>query len=217
VNALTLEWYLRLALAVGLLSFPLVVLEDLRLQAALLSWRAPALNIFWEAITRLGNGVVDIGIFLVPALWGWWRGNRDRRNRGLLGAATAAGAGILDQILKNVLCRARPNAPEAGAFFTNFPCFPAEYAYGSFPSGHTTTAFAAAVLLALWYPRWAGAWLTLALLVGLSRIMLGSHFPSDVLAGALLGSGLALAVHAAFPAARRVPPGHDTIHEEGNP
>ena len=206
-----------MGLAAGLLCLPVVVLEDLRLQAVLSNWSAPALNILWEAITRLGNGGVDIGVFLVPALWGWWRGDRDRRNQGLLGAATVAGAGVLDQILKNTACRARPSAPEAGAFFTNFPCFPAEYAYASFPSGHTTTAFAAAVILALWYPRWAGVWLTLAVLVGLSRVMLGSHFPSDVLAGALLGSGLAWAVHAGCPAARRVPPGHDTISREEKP
>jgi undecaprenyl-diphosphatase len=146
---------------------------------------------------------VDIGAIAALVLAGWLRQDADLRARGLVGAATVAGAGVLDQVLKNTLCRARPSAPEAGAFFINFPCFPAEYAYASFPSGHATTAFATAVLLTLWYPRWAGAWLGLAALVGLSRVVLGSHFPSDVLAGALLGSAVALAAHAYVPAARR--------------
>ncbi|MBI2115258.1 MAG: phosphatase PAP2 family protein [candidate division NC10 bacterium] len=110
---------------------------------------------------------------------------------------------MLDQILKNIACRARSSAPEAGSFFSSFPCFPAKYAYASFPSGHATTAFAAALLLALWYPRASGVFVGLAGLVALSRVVLGSHFPSDVLAGALLGSAVALGVHAYVPAARR--------------
>jgi undecaprenyl-diphosphatase len=156
-----------------------------------------------QFLTWLGYGAVDIGILLGLALVGWWRGDPGLRMRGLAGAATVAGAGLLDQVLKNIVCRARPNALEAGSFFAGFPCFPAQYAYASFPSGHATTAFAAALLLALWYPRFAGAFLGLAVLVGLSRVVLGSHFPSDVLAGALLGGGAALAAHAYVPAARR--------------
>jgi undecaprenyl-diphosphatase len=75
-------------------------------------------------------------------------------------------------------------------------------AYASFPSGHATTAFATAVVLAAWYPRQAVGFVGLAALVGLSRILLGAHFPSDVLAGALLGSGVALAVYQHVPAVR---------------
>lgn len=60
----------------------------------------------------------------------------------------------------------------------------------SFPSGHTADAFAFAIALGLIYPKWyfifpAILW---ALLVGCSRMWLGVHFPSDVLAGAFIGS-----------------------------
>lgn len=63
----------------------------------------------------------------------------------------------------------------------------------SFPSGHTTLAFATATALALKYPKWyviAPGYLW-ACSVGYSRMNLGVHYPSDVLAGAILGAGSA--------------------------
>ena len=71
----------------------------------------------------------------------------------------------------------------------------------SMPSGHTTAAFAIATTLALRYPKPyvyipAYAWATF---VGYGRIYLGLHYPSDVLAGALLGSASAYAIHLISP------------------
>ena len=190
-------------LVVGLLALPGLLLVDGPLLGFFRSWPWPLAADLMRVVTWLGDGRVDLGIPLAAALVGWWRADRGLRTRGLVGAGTVAGAGLLDQILKHLLCRARPSTAEAGAFFVHFPCVPAGYAYASFPSGHATMAFAVAVLLALWYPRWAGAFLGLAVLVGLSRVVLGSHFPSDVVAGALLGGGVALVVHGCVPAARR--------------
>ncbi|MBI4945043.1 MAG: phosphatase PAP2 family protein [Bacteroidetes bacterium] len=63
----------------------------------------------------------------------------------------------------------------------------------SFPSGHTSSAFATAALLALAYPKWyiiAPSFLW-ASAVGYSRMELGVHYPSDVLVGAIVGTGSA--------------------------
>jgi undecaprenyl-diphosphatase len=64
----------------------------------------------------------------------------------------------------------------------------------SFPSGHTITAFAVALSLAGFYPSLLVGLLFCASSIAVSRILLGMHFLSDVLAGALIGSGLAYGV-----------------------
>jgi undecaprenyl-diphosphatase len=57
----------------------------------------------------------------------------------------------------------------------------------SFPSGHTAAAFLMAVLVSHFYPQWAIPSFGLATMIGLSRIYNGVHYPSDVLAGLVLG------------------------------
>jgi undecaprenyl-diphosphatase len=68
----------------------------------------------------------------------------------------------------------------------------------SFPSGHTITAFAVAVTLGMFYPAMLPALLFCAFCIAASRVLLGMHFLSDVIVGALLGTGLALSSHALF-------------------
>ena len=64
----------------------------------------------------------------------------------------------------------------------------------SFPSGHAAIAFMAATFLSARYPRWSPAFYVLAVMIGLTRIYLGLHYPSDVLAGALIGTVTAAVV-----------------------
>ena len=80
---------------------------------------------------------------------------------------------------------------------------PATY---TFPSGHATVAFACATVLALAVPRLAWPLFVLAGLISFSRVYVGVHYPFDVLAGAVLGVGVAIALRMLARALRRSAP-----------
>jgi undecaprenyl-diphosphatase len=153
---------------------------DERIRVAVHSFASPTLTRIMAAISLYGgpSGLTIIGAVLAAAflIKGWERG-------ALLVVVTMAGAGFLDLLLKQSFGRVRPAA------FFNYP-LPASH---SFPSGH---AFFAASFLGglavLVTGRVRGrllrsvVWLAAAALIaliGLSRIYLGVHYPSDVLAG----------------------------------
>jgi undecaprenyl-diphosphatase len=101
--------------------------------------------------------------------------------------AAVAGTGILVNIVKRMIGRARPFHVEAGGPFS-FEPFGWASKWASFPSGHATTAAAAATVLVLLLGRGAIPWAAAGVvLVCASRIVVGAHFVSDVLAGALFG------------------------------
>ncbi|MEZ5840611.1 MAG: phosphatase PAP2 family protein [Hyphomicrobiales bacterium] len=100
------------------------------------------------------------------------------------------GVSLLMGIVKRGIGRARPKLMEkVGAF--DFVPMSFDGAYASFPSGHATTVGAAAVALSFFFPRWRLPIFFAAILVALSRVMVGAHFPSDVIAGFTLGAAAA--------------------------
>ena len=90
-------------------------------------------------------------------------------------------------LVKNLYGRARPeHLAGDGVFELHALAFRAKFA--SFPSGHSTTAGATAVVLAFLFPGQARLILGLGIGVALTRILLDAHFPSDVIAGLTLGA-----------------------------
>lgn len=100
--------------------------------------------------------------------------------------ASVAISGILANIFKWIFGRARPSRLEDG-LTADWTLLNRDWGFQSYPSGHTTTLFAAAFVLATLFPRWRWVFFGLAALGGLGRIAHGAHFLSDVIAGALLG------------------------------
>jgi len=106
--------------------------------------------------------------------------------------------GIVTVIIKRIVGRARPYVENASSLdFHPFNLL--ENAYHSFPSGHSTTAIAfSIVLFTLTNGRFRGLFLALGVLIGLSRIVVGDHYLTDVIGGLFVGTIFSLAVRDLF-------------------
>ncbi|WP_166638844.1 phosphatase PAP2 family protein [Maritalea mobilis] len=106
--------------------------------------------------------------------------------------------GLATNLMKRAIGRARPmHLEEFGTtYFQPHFLMDKAWTFQSFPSGHTTTSFAAAVVVFLLAGRrWGAVAFMLAGFVAISRLVIGAHFVTDVLAGSLVGTMGALAVH----------------------
>ncbi|MFO1061628.1 MAG: phosphatase PAP2 family protein [Dongiaceae bacterium] len=106
--------------------------------------------------------------------------------------AAIAVSGIVVDIVKVLVGRSRPRLLEDGIYAFKPMAFSS--VYQSFPSGHTATLFAAACAAGFLFPRWRWPLLALAALLAATRLAVGAHYPSDVLAGATIAILVTLAL-----------------------
>ena len=156
--------------------------QDQRLMRRVERWRPPRWVRWWMiAATRSGDGCLWYAQGVVVLLVCGSPGVAP-----VEAGLVACGLGILVfQLLKRAIGRGRPSILERHNWARLLP--PDEF---SFPSGHTITAFAFMTSLVHFYPSLLPWFLFCALSVAASRIVLGMHFLSDVLAGCAIGCGL---------------------------
>ncbi len=133
-------------------------------------------------VSRSGDGYC---YFAIPSVASWFEASTPY----LLWQALLLGFAIevpLFRLLKVSLKRPRPYQA-----MHDFKAVIEAHDQFSFPSGHTTAAFMFAGIISSFYPGWLEAAYLWAGLIGLSRVLLGVHYPGDVAAGAVLGSLLA--------------------------
>lgn len=148
----------------------------------------------WKTVSILfGPVVLPIFVLVLTGVL-WFRG---QRRSAILVAVATIGAALLSSIIKVLIARPRPT-----------PLHPVEYAAGySFPSGHTLSSMVViGVVLVVLLPRVSSVWkmpivaaaLLLAAAVGLSRLMLGVHYLTDVVGSWLIGGVWLLVLIAGF-------------------
>jgi membrane-associated phospholipid phosphatase len=165
----------------------------------------------WKLVTRLGSALVLVPLMLVVA-WVDWRRRCDLRTIWFL-AVVGLGQTLLNNALKMLTDRDRPSVARL-----------VDAAGSSFPSGHATAAASCWLAIALVARRWSprSGWMVVvavavavvvAGLVAISRTMLGVHWPTDVLAGLVVGWSWCLL----WAVALGVVPGTDAVGEVGDP
>ena len=132
--------------------------------------RQDMMNWFWKGITFLGDGgwfwIVLGVVLLIP--------KKTRKSGFTALLALIIGSVITNLVLKTAVARIRPLVKKLRDY--------------SFPSGHTCASFSCAVVYYKMYPdiKGKGA-MVLAVLIALSRLYVGVHYPTDVLGGAIVG------------------------------
>ncbi len=156
------------------------------LQLLNVEYRHPVLDQFWLFITQMHKHPLVLAVLVPGIIAGLYYIYKTQIWKILV--VTAAAVGIADtlayRILKSSINRLRPfQNPEILDWVQRVGM-----AHGqSFPSNHAANVFAAAAVLNWFWPGRAKILYIFALIVGLSRVALGVHYPSDVLAGMFLG------------------------------
>jgi undecaprenyl-diphosphatase len=166
--------------------------RDHRVMRRVNNWKAPRWIRFWMlTATRMGDGWLWYGLGAILLAVG---GSRGYEAVGAAGSAGVLGVFVF-KALKRLSHRPRPCEVEPHCWAKVLP--PDQF---SFPSGHTMTAFSIALVVSFFYPTLEWPLYFLAASIGVSRVVLGMHFLSDVLAGAVLGSALGVASIVTFAA-----------------
>ena len=137
---------------------------------------------FFRIISRLGDGLVWYALMLGLAVLGGERGWQAALHMAAVGIVAAS----LYRLLKGWTRRPRPYRSHVG-IVAHIPPLD-EF---SFPSGHTLHAVSFSLVALAWFPELLFLLLPLTLLIALSRVVLGLHYPSDVIMAMLIGLGLA--------------------------
>ncbi|MCR4930569.1 MAG: phosphatase PAP2 family protein [Lachnospiraceae bacterium] len=161
----------------------------LNFDATILLWiqetlRNPVCDSIFKFITHLGdNGYFWIGLSLILCIF------KKTRKAGIFALVALLFSVIVNNaLLKNIIGRPRPYEIIAG-----LECIIKHATDASFPSGHTGSSFAAATAYLLKLPKKISIpTLVMAFLISLSRLYVGIHYPTDVIAGAI--SGVALGI-----------------------
>ena len=146
---------------------------------------------FLKFVTTLGNsGLVFIIAAIIMLLF-----VKTRKAGAISLIALLFGFLLTNLLLKNVVARLRPYIDTNSDFYFWWKSAGSLLESGfSFPSGHTCASFACAGVYYKAFPgKWGKAAMVLAVLIALSRLYVGVHYPTDVLAGALVGTFSALA------------------------
>lgn len=169
---------------------------DAQLSRAMVNTSSPLIGTL-RSITQLG--LTGLYLALFAGLWLVCLGinhiTKNYKTRGLVfcisqqclfAVAALLASGVLVNIIKHVIGRARPSLIDSvGAYYFSPMSF--GYSFVSFPSGHSSTAGVLAVLLSLWLPRFKVPIFIVCALVAISRVAVKAHYPSDVLAGFIIG------------------------------
>jgi undecaprenyl-diphosphatase len=157
-------------------------------------WSTRVLDYLFWTLSTFGNGT---GMVLGALVLLWWL-DRDsvKRHGAWLLLAVLIGAAAM-QALKYGIARPRPLstfAPLVESGQAHIHVVGRALSQRSFPSGHAQAAASVLTYLGCLYPRYWLGWGTGILLAAIGRVYVGVHFPSDVIAGAMLGSLSTLAV-----------------------
>lgn len=147
-------------------------------------YHAPLLDLFFKIITFAGDGWF---VILMALIFFYFK----KRALSFMIISSYLLSGVFVQLIKRFFPEPRPSMyfQIHHIEYTKFIEGVTLHNSYSFPSGHTTSVFALAACIALFYARrrWGVFFAFLAFLVGYSRVYLGQHFPEDVFAGMFLG------------------------------